>query len=1188
MATATRNLSISKSAYVKSSSPNTHYGTNASTAYLLSGEHSANDANYLLFGLSSWPSSLKRNKLYCFRIRAYASIGYGTPLVYSIGDFNANTVTYATMPSRGNQVADFYFYPDNTGEWTEFFRPSDVNISDSSRAQNAHVLLSGAGFAVTRNQRVYGSILGWYMKTVLANGNTPYVEVTYDDSVKILSRVAFDSVPSGTVNPMAAQTVRWKYEKDTAGYCADENWTQASATLYWKTNSESNYHSVSISGSTLSYTFPAGTFPTGKTISCYVTGTDTDGTTTTTSTITFNTAALSITVTDCPSGNSVNSAAAATFSWTLGTTYEEHTQASAALYWRTESGSWNSVSISGNTKTKAVAAYTFPQGSTIEWYIRATDNKGNVAATTPSTFSTAATVLTITGAPTGSDVDSRNSTTFRWALTNQYGDYTQASARLYWKTSNADAWNQINVSGNTKQLTVSGYTFPANSTIQWYLTSTDQTGSVQTSNTASFKTLAVSVRMTGNPSGSNYDPRNSTTFSWSLYTAAGEYTQASAKLYWRAGSSGNWNEISISGNTKSYTVPANTFPTGATIQWYLSSTGKTDTTHSTNTASFSTLSPKITAVTYPSGNSVDFGSDLTFTWVFKNNAGGSNYGQRSASLFWRAATTDPWSEIPASGTTQQLTVPAYTFPSNATISWYLQGTDAGGSESSTTAQSFKTVAPQITPQNSPTSGYADPRNAITFSWFFSTGGSNYPQQSADFYWRVAGATTWNHVAASGSTQSVTIAANTFPLQSDIEWRLTGTDIGGTYSETTVYTFSTTASTAYAVCMDPVGKAVDGAKPVTLKWIVQNDDGSAASRTIVRWKLPSESQSQWHQLVDTTANITEYTVPEDTFPAGPIEWLVIAYNRDSAAGPASQASFVCIVAPDPPSGLTATAVPLTTISWQSTGQEAYELSIDGETVTEGFGSDVYSYRVKEPLPDGAHTISVRIQGSYGLWSEPAETQILVENAPKGSLTLTGEFGADADLYWEYEGSDDPETVAIYRDGKWIGTADGLTSARDRLVLGDHEYRVEYWFADGNYTRSNTVSGTMDCSTPMIAEISGGPWLKLRLSEHETRTQKFTRRRVSALSHITARAYPVLELSAYEDLTGGFDCAFRDREEAKAFERLFGRTVILKSRGGMVIMGGLTDAEKTVTKYYAAYSFSLQQIHVEDFVRYDEND
>jgi hypothetical protein len=149
-------------------------------------------------------------------------------------------------------------------------------------------------------------------------------------------------------------------------------------------------------------------------------------------------------------------------------------------------------------------------------------------------------------------------------------------------------------------------------------------------------------------------------------------------------------------------------------------------------------------------------------------------------------------------------------------------------------------------------------------------------------------------------------------------------------------------------------------------------------------------------------------------------------------------------------------------------------------------------------------------------------------------------------------------------------------------------VEYGFPDGNDTRSNTVSGTMDCSTPMIAEISGGPWLKLRLSENESRTQKFTRRRVSALSHVTAREYPVLELSAYEDLTGSFDCAFMDREEAKAFERLFGRTVILKSRGSMVITGGLTDTEKTVTKYYTSYSFSLQQIHVEDFVHYDTND
>lgn len=1189
MANVTRNISVVKSGYVHPSNPNSVYKTSASGIYDLGYD---NGFGQLFFGIGDWPSSLKHNRLIDCSIRLYCRIGAASDwvTVQSVsGNFNINTLTFNNKPTDTAAFGTI----DNTlgvasGSWGELSAPTDSNGSASSayeKATRTRNILVKKGFKLLSPGLSYDS--NHYMaKTVLANGSTaPYVHVTYSDSELVTSKVLLTGFLPEKVNAGSANAISWAlYQADSTKHCLVESWIQTSAKVFWRIKNAATWNQINVSGATMSYTFPVGSLPQGNTIEYYVQSTDEDGTTTSTSVEEVEVSASQVSWTNCPS--SVDARNSNTFAWKISSTAGAYTQRSAIFYWKKASDSvWNSINVSGSTTSLSVPANTFPSGASIQVKVTATDNTGRATTTITNTLSTLTSQIVADSYPSGNNLDVRAVMNFAWHLSN---NFTQQSAKLYWKKTAETSWSQISISGNTKTLAVPAYTFPSGAEVQWYLSGTDTLGVTTITGTYSFTTASASVAPTGFPSGSNIDTRNAISFSWSITGTLGEYNQRSAKFYWKKSTESSWNSINISGSTKSVSVPANTFPTGSTIQWYVEATDASGTTTRSAQQTFNTVSTKITAQTYPSGNSVDFGSALTFTWVFKNNSGGSNYGQRSASLFWRAATTDPWTEIQASGTTQRITVPAYTFPSNATISWYLQGTDAGGTVSTTSTQSFKTVAPQITPQNSPTSGYADPRNAITFSWFFSTGSSNYPQESADFYWRVAGETEWNHVAASGSTQSVTIPANTFPLLSDIEWYLSGTDIGGTYSETQVYTFSTTASTAHAVCMDPVGKAVDGAKPVTLKWIVQNDDGSAATRTIVRWKLPSESQSQWHQLVDTTANITEYTVPEDTFPAGPIEWLVIAYNRDSVAGPASQASFVCIVAPDPPSGLTATAVPLTTISWQSTGQEAYEVSIDGETVAEGFGSDVYSYRVKEPLPDGAHTISVRIQGSYGLWSEASETQILVENVPKGSLTLTGEFGADADLYWEYTGEDDPETVAVYRDGKWIGTADGLTSARDRLVLGDHEYRVEYWFQDGNYTRSNTVSGTMDCSTPMIAEISGGPWIKLRLSENETRTQKFTRRRVSALSHITARAYPVLELSAYEDLTGGFDCAFRDRNEAKNFERLFGRTVILKSPGGMVIMGGLTDAEKTVTKYYAAYSFSLQQIHVEDFVHYDTND
>lgn len=1077
MAQQTRTLTAAKLAYISYQNPSTHYQISPSTWYEIV------NATYpkfkMLFGLTAWPSSLKHNKLTGIQFFAQLKAGYSSIISIACNDddFDQNTVTWYTAPEEnGHSAAGRDLHDSVTGD---FYIPETL-AGRTDEALAAHYALSAGSLCFTSNS------FGYEMKSVLSNSAAIRATVTYDDSIKVNSKIAYRSGPTaGSRLASIATEFSWDYvrENDNA-YCAIESWAQKSAVFYWKTSNDTDYHAVSVSGNTKQVTIPANTFPTG---------------------------------------------------------------------------------------------------ATIQWYVKGTNEYNTTTQTSVYSFATAATSVAIDAYPAGNGVDTRDVLRFLWHVNNS----SQQSAIFYWRKSGTTDWNQIPISGSVCELNVPGYTFPTGAAIQWYIRVTDASGVGCSTGYLNFMAASAAVEPVGFPSGSNIDTRSPITFTWSIAGTLGEYVQKSAKFYWKKSTSGTWNVISTNSRAKSVTVPADTFPTSSTIQWYVDATDASGTVTSFSQKTFTTVSTKITVQAYPSGNSVDFGSPITFTWIFKN-AAGTDYPQSSASLFWRTSTADPWAEIPASGSAQRLTVPAYTFPSNSTVSWYLQGTDSGGTTSVTSTASFKTVAPQITPQNSPTSGYADPRNAITFAWFFSTGGNNYPQESADFYWRVQGEETWNHVAAAGSTQSVTIPADTFPLISNIEWYLTGTDIGGTYSETEVFTFSTTASTASAVCMNPVGKAVDGTKPVTLSWIVQNDDGSKATRTIVRWKLPTESQSQWHELIDTTDGSTEYEVAAGTFPAGPIEWAVIAYNRDSVAGPASQASFVCIAAPDPPTGLTATAVPLTEISWQSTGQEAYEISIDGEVVTEGFGSAVYSYRVLEPLPDGAHTISVRIQGSYGLWSEAAETQIFVENVPKGVLTLIGDFGVDADLYWEFSDENAQETVAVYRDGVWIGTANGETNFRDRYVLGTHEYRLEYWFSDGYYTRSDTVTGTMSCSTLMIAELSDGPWLELRLSENQTRTQTFQRRRVYALTHITAAKYPVLETSPFEDLTGNFDCAFRDKGEAAAFKHLFGRTVILKTRAGEVLMGGLVETDEVTTRFYTAYTFSIQQIHVEDFVHHDAID
>ena len=768
--------------------------------------------------------------------------------------------------------------------------------------------------------------------------------------------------------------------------------------------------------------------------------------------------------------------------------------------------------------------------------------------------------------------------------------WTQASATFYWKTSAESSWHSVAVSGATKGVTIPATTFPPSSTIQCYVRATDTEGTTTQSDTMTFTTSEVYLTVYNLPSGSNIDTRSARTLTWTLKADSYDYPQTAATYYWRKTGESTWHTISVSGNTKSLTIPANTLPTGATVEQYFSCTPQGTAAISLNTSTFTTPTTKITALTYPSGRDVESGGPLRFSWAFRNALG--DYDQSSARLYWRASTSDPYQTIEASGTEKSLTVPKNTFPGNAsTISWYLEGTDVGGTTSTTSEQNFTTVKSQITPQDCPTSGYADPRNAITFAWYFATPTASYDQASAVFHWHVKGTEAWTDVAASGSTGSVTIPANTFPVASEIEWYVSGTDVGGCSSQSETYTISTTASTAYAICVSPVGRVEDGTKAITFRWMVQNSDGSAPKRMLLWWKLPTESASQWHQLLNTTSEVYEYTVPEGTFEAGPVQWRVQAYNRDSVAGPISEASFVVLRAPEPPEGLTATAVPLTTISWQSDGQGAYEITIDGKIVAAEYGPSVYSWTVPEPLEDGVHSILVRIQGSYGLWSNYAETSIAVENSDSSTLVLSGEFGTDAVLSLNYRTA---SPIRWYRDGKLIavvstkdGTGATLTTYTDRLAIGSHEYFARVFRTTGNYAQSNTVTGEMDVRYPMIAALSGGPWISLRLSENRNREQIFTWSMESGSTHIHGRTYPALELSPYENLTGSFDCAFRSAEEAAAFEALRGKVVILKSRGGQLMVGGLTRLQKKVKRFYTAYTFSLEQTDWEDFTDDAEN-
>ena len=119
--------------------------------------------------------------------------------------------------------------------------------------------------------------------------------------------------------------------------------------------------------------------------------------------------------------------------------------------------------------------------------------------------------------------------------------------------------------------------------------------------------------------------------------------------------------------------------------------------------------------------------------------------------------------------------------------------------------------------------------------------------------------------------------------------------------------------------------------------------------------------------------------------------------------------------------------------------------------------------------------------------------------------------------------------------------------------------------------------------MIASLEDEPlaWLPLRLSEQSAREFGFAIDRSVTLRRVKGADYPVAERSRYKTLSGSFDAAYpyTKLEEAAAFEALLGKTVVIKTPGGSVVLGVIASMSKAEKRFFVTYGFTISRTHVE---------
>lgn len=456
------------------------------------------------------------------------------------------------------------------------------------------------------------------------------------------------------------------------------------------------------------------------------------------------------------------------------------------------------------------------------------------------------------------------------------------------------------------------------------------------------------------------------------------------------------------------------------------------------------------------------------------------------------------------------------------------------------------------------------------------------QTSAVFEWRVKNASTSNTISVSGATTACTVPANTFP-SGTIEWRVKVTANSGTTTTSAWQEITATDVTPTAKPVSPSGIVIDATIVNRFSWQHIISTGTPQSKADLQW---SADGTTWNTLATVTGENQYYDVPANTFTSGTKYWRVRTYNTDGTASAWSEkAEFIAINAPSAPSIVIQSTGPRPRITWQTSEQEAYQL-----TLSSGYASGtVYgtekAWRSPVYLADGSYTVRVRVQNKYGMWSEWSAAALPVSHTEGEAITLSVDAAHEAALTWQTAGS----------YNFYLVERDGVTIARtvqkqyiDHTSIGSVTYRVRGCYDESdNYGVSNSDTVEILPETNMICDLETGVWLEMRLSETQLRTNRTSFSAGVSTAHLAGLAYPVEERSEQRDRALSVACAWphAQRAAALALEALVGRLVCLKDRYGNIAIGSLPSLESNCDEFMRRYSFTISHTNREEAITLD---
>lgn len=458
----------------------------------------------------------------------------------------------------------------------------------------------------------------------------------------------------------------------------------------------------------------------------------------------------------------------------------------------------------------------------------------------------------------------------------------------------------------------------------------------------------------------------------------------------------------------------------------------------------------------------------------------------------------------------------------------------------------------------PTAGaFVNEKADNVFSWAVNmdkTGSGSYLNYSAVLKWRVKGSTTEHTINAGTNATSATIPANTLPTSGEIEYCIIATTSEGNSNAPEWITITTTDEIpGQPTETRPNTEAIDGNTENVFSWVHNDTTGTAQTKADLQY---STNGSTWYALGTVNGPVTRFIVPADTLPAGQIYWRVRTYNSDNQPGDYSEPAVIIVRAKPPrPSINSVDGKPFATVTWGSVDQMGYRVIFTDSTgktydTGEQYGA-IKTATCKMRMADGPASVIVKVGNGLGRWNE-TEAEFTVRNVPGESFSV--DFERDPySVKFLYDGM-----AFIERDGVLIGS--GANEYTDNAGNGTAIYNVVK-VSNGYYTKSRDIELTFTIKTAVIIDVETGEAFNLNIRQGAPVSIAKSKTASVSYNEFAGAEKPTAYYSGHKTETVSIPVT-RSAHDLNIFEKLLGKTVILKDKTGAVLYAVLTGIGENV--------------------------